>query len=334
MTIIDKSFLQKVEKLDRIDAIKAFVTAIDAGSLSGAARRLGRSPAAITRTIAFLEAELGVELLHRTTRALRLSDAGERYVIACRRILADFEEANLVAAGAHAVPHGLLTVTAPVMFGMRVLRPVIDEFLAAYPTVQVRYLLLDRQLSLTDEGVDIALRIAHLPDSSLIATRLGEIRRVVAASPQYLAARPPIAQPADLSRHDCIAHGEPTQSVIWSFPPKADATALRNVHIMPRLHVNLIESAVHSAADGNGIVRVLSYQIEEEVRDGRLKILLSDAEPAPLPVHLITPDGRLGVAKVRAFMDFAVPRLRAGLRAHAQALGRPELPHASAETSV
>jgi DNA-binding transcriptional LysR family regulator len=314
MTIIGKSLLRKVKKLDRIDAIKAFVTTIDAGSLSGAARRLGRSPAAITRTIAFLEDELGVELLHRTTRVLRLSDAGERYILACRRILADLEEANLAAAGAHAAPRGLLTVTAPVMFGTRILRPVIDEFLAAYPTVQVRYLLLDRQVSLTDEGVDIALRIAHLPDSSLIGTKLGEIRRVVAASPQYLADRPPITQPADLARYDCISHGEPSQSVVWSFPPKGDATALRNVHIVPRLHVNLIESAVRSAADGHGIIRVLSYQIEQEVRDGRLKILLADAEPDPIPVHLITPDGRLGIAKVRAFMDFAVLRLRTELR--------------------
>jgi DNA-binding transcriptional LysR family regulator len=314
MTIIGKSFLQKVEKLDRIDAIKAFVTAIDAGSLSGAARRLGRSPAAITRTIAFLEDEVGVELLHRTTRALRLSEAGERYAVACRRILADLEEANLAAAGARAAPRGLLTITAPVMFGLRILRPILDEFLIAYPAVQVRYLLLDRQVSLTDEGVDIALRIAHLPDSSLIASKLGQIRRVVAASPRYLAGRPAITQPADLAQHDCIAHGEPAQSEIWSFPAKRDTAALRNVHIVPRLHVNLIESAVRSAADGHGIIRVLSYQIEQEVRNGQLEILLADAEPAPIPVHLITPDGRLEIAKVRAFMDFAVIRLRAQLR--------------------
>jgi DNA-binding transcriptional LysR family regulator len=314
MPIVGKSFLRKVKKLDRIDAIKAFVATVDAGSLSGAARRLGRSPAAITRTITFLEEELGVALLHRTTRALRLSEAGERYLAACRRILADLEEANLAAAGAHAAPRGLLTITAPVMFGTRILRPIVDEFLGVYADVQVRYLLLDRQVSLTDEGVDVALRIAHLPDSTLIASKVGQIRRVVAASPQYLAGRPPITEPADLARHDCITHGEPTQNALWSFPPKRDAAAPRNVHIVPRLHVNLIESAVRSAAEGHGIVRVLSYQVEQEVRDGRLAILLSDAEPEPLPVHLITPDGRLGVAKVRAFMDFAALRLRAQLR--------------------
>ncbi len=315
MRIIGKSFLRKVEKLDRIDAIRAFVATVDAGSLSGAARQLGRSPAAITRTITFLENELGVALLHRTTRALHLSEAGERYVAACRRILAELEDANLAAAGAHAAPRGLLTITAPVMFGTRILLPIVDAFLAAYPEVQVRYLLLDRQVSLTDEGVDIALRIAHLPDSSLIATRVGQIRRVVAASPAYLAGRPEVTEPADLAQHDCIMHGEPTQNAVWSFPPKREAGALRHVRILPRLHVNLIEAAVRSAADGHGIVRVLSYQIEQEIRDGRLAILLRDAEPEPLPVHLITPDGRLGIAKVRAFMDFATPRLRAQLRA-------------------
>jgi DNA-binding transcriptional LysR family regulator len=302
-------------KMDRIDAIRAFLAAIDEGSLSGAARRLNRSPAAISRTIDFLEAEVGVELLHRTTRVLRLSDAGERYAIACRQILADLEEATLAAAGARSAPRGLLTITAPVMFGTRILRPIIDEFLAAQETVQVRYLLLDRIVGLTDEGVDVALRIAHLPDSALVATKVGEIRRVVAASPRYLATRPPIREPSDLTAHTCITHGEATQSVTWNFPPDPGTTGHRHVRIHARLHVNLIESAVLSAAEGSGIVRVLSYQVEQEVRDGRLVILLPDDEPAPLPVHLVTPDGRLGLAKVRAFMDFAAIRLRTRLRA-------------------
>jgi DNA-binding transcriptional LysR family regulator len=302
------------ERVDRIDAIRAFVAAVDEGSLSGAARRLHRSPAAITRTIAFLEDEVGVELLHRTTRVLRLSDAGERYAVACRRILADLEEANLAAAGAQATPRGLLTVTAPVMFGTRILRPIIDEFLAEQEAVQVRYLLLDRIVGLTDEGMDVALRIAHLPDSGLIATKVGEIRRVVAASPGYLAGRPAIREPADLAAHACITHGEAGQSVTWSFPPKAGTSGHRHVRVTPRLHVNLIESAVRSAAEGRGIVHVLSYQIEQEVRDGSLVILLADDEPEPLPVHLVTPDGRLGIAKVRAFVDFAAVRLRSRLR--------------------
>ncbi|HTJ91410.1 MAG TPA: LysR substrate-binding domain-containing protein, partial [Acidocella sp.] len=188
--------------MDKLSAVKVLIAAVDAGSLTGAAGRLGRSAAAITRTIAFLEEELGVVLLHRTTRSIRLSEAGERYVAACRRILADLEEADLMAAGAQATPRGLLTVTAPVMFGTRILRPVVDEFLRAYPDVQIRYLLLDRQVRLTDEGIDVALRIAPLPDSSLIAIKVGEIRRVVAASPQYLENRPMVRGPEDLAFHE------------------------------------------------------------------------------------------------------------------------------------
>jgi DNA-binding transcriptional LysR family regulator len=296
--------------LDKLSAVKVLIAAVDAGSLTGAAGRLGRSPAAITRTVAFLEEELGVVLLHRTTRSIRLSEAGERYVAACRRILADLEEADLMAAGAQATPRGLLTVTAPVMFGTRLLRPIIDEFLHAYPDVQVRYLLLDRQVRLTDEGIDVALRIAPLPDSSLIAIKVGEIRRVVAASPHYLESRPMVRVPEDLAVHDCITHGEPLQNEVWNFPPLPGTDKPRNVRVSARLHVNLIESAVRSAADGHGVVRVLSYQIEPEVRDGRLKIILAGAEPDPIPVHLVTPAGRLESAKVRAFVDFAVARLR------------------------
>jgi DNA-binding transcriptional LysR family regulator len=308
-----------VKQLDRIDAIRAFIAAVDEGSLSAAARRLHRSPAAVTRSIAFLEEDVGVELLHRTTRALGLSDAGERYAVACRRILADLDEARLAAAGAHAAPRGLLTITAPVMFGTRVLRPVLDAFLAKQRAVQARYLLIDRVVNLADEGIDVALRIAHLPDSGLIATRVGEVRRVVAASPAYLAGRPAIRAPADLAHHDCIAHtgGDqtgPGQTDVWTFPPRPGASAHRNIRVSPRLSVNAIDAAVRSAADGRGVVRVLSYQIEEEVRDGRLVILLEADEPEPFPVHLVMPDGRLGIAKVRAFVDYAAPRLKAKLR--------------------
>jgi DNA-binding transcriptional LysR family regulator len=251
--------------LDRIDAMRAFIVAVDEGSLSAAARRLRRSPAAITRTIAFLEEEVGAELLHRTTRALSLSDAGERYAAACRRILADLEEARLAAAGAHAAPRGLLTITAPVMFGTRILRPILDDFLAEQPAVQARYLLIDRVVNLADEGIDVALRIAHLPDSGLIATRVGDVRRVVAAAPAYLAGRPAIAVPADLAAHDCIAHTGlgtgPGPTEVWSFPPRPGAGAHRHIRVMPRLTVNAIDSAIRSAADGRGVVRVLSYQM-------------------------------------------------------------------------
>jgi DNA-binding transcriptional LysR family regulator len=232
--------------------------------------------------------------------------------------LVELEEANLVAAGAHTAPRGLLTVTAPVMFGTRILRPILDAFLAEQPAVQANYLLLDRQVSLIDEGVDVALRIAHLPDSGLIAIRVGEVRRVVAASPDYLKGKPALLEPTDIPAHTCIAHTGLGQSDVWTFPPRAGATAHRNIRLTPRLTVNGIDSAVRTAADGHGIVRVLSYQIDQELRDGRLVVLLKHAEPDPFPVHLIVPEGRLGIAKVRAFVDYAAARLKVQLGAMSQ----------------
>jgi DNA-binding transcriptional LysR family regulator len=305
--------------MDRLDAMRVFVTALDEGSLAAAGRRLGRSPAAVTRAVAFLENHVGVPLLQRTTRTMRLTEAGERYAAACRRVLADIEEAEMSAAGERAAPRGLLTVTAPVMFGTRILRPIVSAFLAAQPEVQIRYLLLDRVVSLIDEGVDVALRIAHLPDSALIAIRVGEVRRVLCAAPDYLARRPAIGEPADLSGHACIAVAQLSPNEIWSFPPSPGGTIARTVRVKPRLMVNSIEAAVGAAVDGEGVVRLLSYQIEREVRDGRLVVLLREDEPAPLPVHLVVPEGRLAIAKVRAFVDHSV----AGLRAELARMGQP-----------
>jgi len=171
--------------MDRIDAMKVFVSAVAEGSLAGAGRRLGRSPAAVSRAIAFLEAHVGAELLHRTTRSLKLSEAGERYAAACRRVLIDLEEADVLAAGERSAPRGTLTLTAPVITGEDILRPVVDAFMNDHQGVTVRLYLLDRSVNLIDEGIDVALRIAHLADSSFVSTRLGEVRRVVAASPRY-----------------------------------------------------------------------------------------------------------------------------------------------------
>src|ERR1700761_357446 len=191
--------------MDRIDAMKVFVTALDEGSLAGAGRKLAKSPAAVSRAIAFLEAHVGAELLHRTTRSLKLSEAGERYAVACRRVLTDLEEADMVAAGERSAPRGLLTITAPVAAGEDVLRPIVDAFMDEYPSVNVRLYFLDRPANLIDEGIDLALRIAHLADSTLIAVKVGEVRRVVAAAPRYLAQNPVIAQPADLAGHRIVA---------------------------------------------------------------------------------------------------------------------------------
>ncbi|MFM0119414.1 MULTISPECIES: LysR family transcriptional regulator [Paraburkholderia] len=295
--------------MDRIDAMKVFVATLDEGSLAGASRRLGRSPAAVSRAIAFLEEHVGTALLHRTTRTIKLSEAGERYAAACRRILTDLEEADLLIAGERSAPRGLLTITAPVAAGQDMLQPIIDEFVDRYPAVSVRLNMLDRPVSLIDEGMDLALRIAHLPDSTLVAIPVGEVRRVVAASPRYLAKHPPITEPADLAQHQIISMTHFGLDS-WSFPPPNGSTIPRVVQFTPRFIVNSIQAAVASAVAGHGVTRMFSYHIAEQVKDGSLKIVLSDNEPAPLPVHLLTPHGRLAVPKVRAFVDFAAPRLR------------------------
>jgi DNA-binding transcriptional LysR family regulator len=297
--------------IDRLDAMRVFVTVLDEGSLAAAGRRLGRSPAAVTRAIAFLEAHVGSQLLQRTTRTLHLTEAGERYVEVCRRVLAELEEADISVAGDHGAARGVLTVTSPVMFGTRILRPIVGAFLAAYPAVQIRLLLLDRIVNLVDEGVDVALRIAPLPDSSLIALRIGEVRRLLCASPAYLARRPPISKPADIAGHDCIAIAPAGPSEIWSFPPPPGGRIARTVRVKPRLMVNADEAAMNAAVNGEGIVRILSYKIDREIRQGSLVVLLAKDEPPPLPVHLVIPEGRLSLAKVRTFVDFAVERLRA-----------------------
>src|SRR4029077_6053408 len=298
--------------MDRIDAMKIFVTAVDEGSLVGAARRLKRSPTGVSRALSFLETRLGGELLPRTTRTLKLSEAGERYAAACRRLLTELNEADVLASGERLSPRGVLTISAPPVNGEEMLRPITDEFLDRHPDVSVNLLLLDRLVNLVDEGVDIALRIGHLPDSSLVATRLGgDVRRVVVGSPQYLAKHPPIKKPADLAKHHIIAFSNFGLDA-WNFVPAKGSSIPRTVPFAPRYTVNSVRAAVASAMSGLGLTRLYSYHVAECVRDGRLRIVLADAEHPPLPVHLLTPPGRVAVPKVRAFIDFAVPRLRSG----------------------
>jgi len=295
--------------MDRIDAMKVFIATLDEGSLAGAARRLGRSPAAVSRAIAFLEAHTDTALLHRTTRSIKLSEAGKRYASACRRILTDLEEADMLVAHERSAPRGLLTVTAPVAAGEELLRPIVDEFIERFPAVSIRLQLLDRPVSLIDEGIDVALRIAHLADSTLVAVPVGEVRRVVAASPKYLAKHPRIKVPADLAQHQIISM---THFGVdsWTFPTSSGSPIPQVVQFTPRFIVNTIRAAVASAAAGHGVTRMFLYHVAEEVKKGSLKIVLPDSEQAPLPVHLLTPHGRLSVPKVRAFVDFAAPRLR------------------------
>lgn len=295
--------------MDRLDAMKVFVAALDEGSLASAGRRLGRSPAAVSRSIAFLEHHVGAELLHRTTRALKLSEVGVRYAEACRRVLAELDEADSLVAGQVAAPRGTLAITAPIITGEEILQPILDEYLDAFPAVAVKLFLWDRNVNLIDEGLDLAVRVGNLPDSSFIAFKLGEVRRVIAASPRYLASQPKIEEPADLAKHQVV-----TQAVMgvdsWTFPPAEGSTVPRTVQFNPRLLVNNVRSALTAALHGHGVTRLFSYHVAEAVRDKKLEIVLSHAEAPPIPIHLVTPQGRAAVPKVRSFIDFALPRLR------------------------
>ena len=299
--------------MDRIEAMTAFVAAVDEGSLAAAARRLNRSPAMLTRAIAFLEQRIGARILHRTTRAIHLTEVGERYIATCRRVLAELEEAELFAAGERTAPRGALTVTAPALFGRLHIRPIVDGFLDAHSAVQVRLLLLDRVVNLIDEGVDVAIRLGQLPDSSLVAVKVGEVRRLACASPDYLSRRPALREPRDLAGHDCIAFSQITSGDVWSFAPGPGGGRSRQVRVYPRLTVNSAEAAIASAIEGHGVTCVLSYQIEHELREGRLALVLRDFEPRPLPVHIVYPEARLSTAKASAFVSFIAPRLRAAL---------------------
>ena len=294
--------------MDRLDAMKVFVLAVDEGSLAAAGRKLGRSPAAVSRAIAFLEQRVGAELLHRTTRSIKLSEEGERYAAICRRVLMELEEADVIAAGPRAAPRGLLTITAPVVSGEIVLRPILDAFLDAYPTVSAKLLLFDRAVNLVEEGFDIALRIGPLADSAMMALRVGEVRRVVVAAPRYLKQHPRIQEPGDLAKHQTVVMAHLPKS--WTFAPQAGSSVPRTVQLTPRLVVNSTSAAVASAVAGRGVVRMYSYQVAEQVARGELEIVLSGDEDPEMPAHLICPQGRLSVPKVRAFTDFAVPRLK------------------------
>lgn len=242
-----------------------------------------------------------------------MSDSGRLYAAACRRILSDLKHAEATAAGVAASPRGTLTLTAPVFAGEAILRPIISRFIDAYPAVNARLVLANGPLNLSDDDVDIALRIANLPDSSLIAVRVGEVRRVIVGAPSYLSSRPPVQRPDDLAGHRIIAMTHfGTDS--WSFPPLAGSTAPRIVHFTPRLLINSMRGAISAAIDGQGLTRVFSFSVSGEVRAGKLQVVLKRDEPPPCPVHLICANGHLNAPKVRAFVDFAAPRLRSCFR--------------------
>jgi DNA-binding transcriptional LysR family regulator len=294
--------------MDRLEAMRVFAAVAESGGFAGAARELGLSPPAVTRAVAALEERVGTRLLTRTTRVVRLTEAGTRFLADCKRILGEVEEAEASAAGAHAAPRGTLALTASVMFGRLYVAPILFDFLTQYPHVTVRTLLLDRIVDMVEEGLDVAVRIAHLPDSGLSAVRVGQVRRVVCASPAYLKKHGVPRRPADLADAAAIAFTQGPAAPDWAFPDGE-----RSVSVRPRMQllVNTAEVSVAAAVAGHGVTRVLSYQIAPELAAGTLQIVLEDFEPPPLPIHIVHAEGRRAAARVRAFVDFAAARLRA-----------------------
>lgn len=283
------------------------IAVVDAGSLSAAARRLGMPLTTVSRKVAELEAHLHTRLLHRTTRQLSLTEAGDSYVAACRRILEDIGEAERAATGEYASPKGELVVTAPVVFGRLHVVPVVAEFLAHYPEIDINLVLTDRVVHLMDEHADVAVRIGELPDSMLMATEVGTVRRVVCASPAYLATHGVPTTPQDLAGHDCITFEVLASMRAWVFG--AGKSEL-SVPVHSRLTVNTAEAAIAAAILGVGLIRVLSYQVADSVRDNELSIVLDEFESAPLPINLVHKGQTPLPLKLRAFFDFVTPRLR------------------------
>lgn len=293
--------------MDRLEAMAVFLAAVETGSLSAAGRRLGMPLATVSRKLSDLEAHMRTRLLNRSTRKLTLTDAGQGYLTACKRILDDVDEAERVAAGEYIAPKGDLVVTAPILFGRLHVLPIIVGFMKAYPDVDTRLLLGDRVVNLHDDHVDLAIRIGPLPDSNLIATRIGSIRQEVCGSPAYFAERGIPKHPEDLVSHDCVTFDGLVFPDVWKFQVgKSEAS----VPVRSRLIVNTADAAIAAAICGAGITRALSYQIVDAQQAGTLQVVLQDYEPAAWPVNLVyASQGRLPI-KLRAFIDFATPRLR------------------------
>jgi len=296
--------------MDRLDAMALLLTTVEEGSLSAASRRLRVPVATVSRKVAELEKHLRAQLIVRTSRRVELTDAGRAYVAATKRILEQVEEAERAAAGEYNTPRGELHVTAPEVFGRRHVLPIALEFLADNPEITLRLFLADRQINLIEEHVDIAVRIGHLEDSGLIATRVGAVRRVICASPGYLARRGTPRRPEDLKNHDGITFRGFPIAPEWRYRKDGPAFA---VEPKTRLAVNTTEAAVDAALAGLGIIRVLSYQVTDELRSGALQSVLEEFAPEPLPVSLVYADAGLQPPKVRTFLDWTVPKLRARL---------------------
>lgn len=294
--------------MDRLDSMRIFVAVAEAGGFAPAARRLALSPPAVTRAVAAVEERIGARLLHRTTRVVRLTEAGTRFLEDCRRILAEVEEAEAAAAGLHAEPRGPVAVTAPVLFGRLHVAPVLFRVAGRYPRLVVRSFFIDRIVHLAEEGYDVAVRIAELPDSGLSAVRVGTVRRIVCASPAYLAAHGTPRSPADLAEHEAIPfiRGPSTRDWLFHYGSRTETAEPRT-----RLIVNHADVAVAAAVAGHGLTRVLSYQAAAEIRAGLLQVVLQDYEPPPIPIQVVHQEGRRASARVRALVDMLAEGLRA-----------------------
>lgn len=293
--------------MDRLDMLAVFVTVTEQESFAGAARQLNRSAAAVTRAVAALEEQLQVRLLNRTTRAVSLTEAGARTLETARRLLAGMDELAAVTPESSA-PRGLIAVTAPTMFGRLHVLPLVQSFLRRHPEVSVRLMLLDRVVSLVDEGLDLGVRIGPLPDSSLRAIKLGDVRECILANPAYLAERGTPAHPRELSAHSIISC-----TIMSPVPERWGFTGMGPVNLQPRLIVNTPEAAIQAAADGLGLTLAMSYQGAAQIAAGRLRPVLRAYEPSADPVHIVHPAGRHLPARVRLLLDHLAEGLRAAI---------------------
>jgi DNA-binding transcriptional LysR family regulator len=310
--------------MDRLEAMSILVASVEAGSFSAAGRQLGVPLPTISRKIAELEAHLNTRLLVRTTRKLSLTEAGLAYIAACKRILEQVDEAESQAAGEYTVPRGTLTMTAPIVLGRLHVVPVVNEFLANFAQINVYLTLSDHTISLVDEHIDLAVRVGALPDSTLIATKVGEIRRVVCGSPAYFAAHGTPKTPDDLKEHMCVTFTALASGMTWIFNPRGSKTS-KGVRPYCRLKINTAESAIDAAIAGVGVTNVLSYQIAQPVAEGKLKVILQDYEPDPIPVHLVHAGHAILPLKLRRFTEFAASRLRKSLAADPAKLAPPRV---------
>jgi len=296
--------------MDRLDAMSVLLTVVKTGSFSAASRKLGVPIATVSRNISDLEEHLKTRVLIRSSRQMNLTDAGRSYVEACKQILEKVEEAERAAAGEYSEPKGDLAITAPDVFGRTHLLPVALEFMAAYPDINLRFILSDRKVNLLEESVDLAVRIGNLSDSSLIATRIGSIRIVICASPAYLSARGRPQKPEDLSEHDCVTFDSLASPTVWRFVTSAGE---ETVPIRSRFTADSAEAAIGAAIGGIGLVRMHSYKTVAAQKAGLLEIVLEAFEPEPWPVSLVYPGQGALPLKLRAFLNFATPRLKARL---------------------